>query len=156
MKFAVAAAVLKAREVGKRFPFSIIIAADTVVALGSTIFGKPAGRDDARETLEKLSGRRHRVVTGVAIYRDRDQRLITGRETSFVRFRALPSKAIEAYLDMGSYADKAGSYAIQEVSEAFVESLEGDYDNVVGLPVHLVQKMLERYASSSRPSRRDS
>jgi septum formation protein len=147
-RFAVAAAVLKAREVGERFPSSLIIAADTVVAFGNKIFGKPSNRDDAKDTLKKLSGRRHSVITGVALYRHDEGRWLTGRETTFVRFRKLDRATIEAYLDTGSHADKAGSYAIQEVHDAFVENIEGDYDNVVGLPVRLVKEMLEKFNSA--------
>ncbi len=150
-RFAMAAAVLKAREVGKRYPRSIVIAADTVVALDDRIYGKPADRADARRTLEALSGRTHRVITAVALYRRRDHRLQSGLETSFVRFRKLKGPAIEAYLDTGSHADKAGSYAIQELNGSFVESYEGDYDNIVGLPVQRVKEMMSKFAST-RPS----
>jgi septum formation protein len=150
--FALAAAVLKAREVGKRFRSSLIIAADTVVALDGRIFGKPANRGDARKTLMELSGRKHRVITAVAFYCYRGHRLLARLETSFVRFRKLDGPVIEAYLDTGSYADKAGSYAIQEVGDSFVEALEGDFDNVVGLPVDLVKKMYAAFTSAySRP-----
>ena len=151
-RFAMAAAALKAREVGKRHPRSIVIAADTVVALGGRIYGKPVDRADARKTLEALSGRTHRVITAVVLYRRRDHRLLSGRETSFVRFRKLEGPAIEAYLDTGSHADKAGSYAIQELNGTFVESYEGDYDNIVGLPVRLVGRLLDEFAYS-RPHR---
>jgi septum formation protein len=154
--FALAAAILKAREAGKRFPSSIVLAADTVVALDGRIFGKPANRADARKTLKTLSGRRHKVITAVALYcRDR-HRLMARLETSFVRFRKIDDRAIESYLDTGSHADKAGSYAIQELNGTFIESYEGDYDNIVGLPVELVKEMLDTFLSPRRPLRRDS
>lgn len=149
-RFALAAAVLKAREVGRRFPGAIVIAADTVVALDNRIFGKPAGRGDARRTLEALSGRKHRVITAVALFRGKGHRLAAGLETSFVLFRELKGPEIENYLDTGSGADKAGSYAIQEVNGTFIESYEGDYDNIVGLPVGLAKKMLDDFASARR------
>ena len=148
--FAVAAAILKARDVGDRNPGSTIIAADTVVSLDGEIFGKPAHRDEARATLRKLSGRRHRVITGVALYRKEGERLLTGYEESSVRFRPLDEGTVETYLDTEDHVDKAGSYAIQEVRDAFVEELVGDYDNVVGLPLRLVGEMLERFGAGER------
>jgi septum formation protein len=144
-RFAVAAALLKAREVGERNPASLALAADTVVSLDGEIFGKPADREEARVTLKKLSGSRHRVVTGVALYRKEEGRSLTGYEESQVRFRSLDDRAIESYLDTEDHVDKAGSYAIQEVNDAFVEELVGDYDNVVGLPLRLVREMLGRF-----------
>jgi septum formation protein len=150
VRFAVAAALLKARDVGERNPASLILAADTVVSLEGEIFGKPANRDEARATLKKLSGRRHRVITGVALYRKDEGRCLTGYEESLVRFRALDDRAVEDYLDTEDHVDKAGSYAIQEVNDAFVEELVGDYDNVVGLPLRLVGKMLGRFKAGER------
>ena len=158
--FAVAAAVLKARDVGERNPSSLVLAADTVVSLDGEIFGKPAGREEARATLRKLSGRKHRVITGVALFRKDEGRSLAAYEESFVRFRRLDEKTIESYLDTEDHVDKAGSYAIQEVNDAFVEELAGDYDNVVGLPLRLVGEMLERFRAGEgdgappRPPRR--
>ena len=86
--FAVAAAILKARDVGDRNPASIILAADTVVSLDGEIFGKPANRDEARATLRKLSGRRHRVITGVALYRKEEGRMPHGTRG---KLRPLPA-----------------------------------------------------------------
>ncbi len=145
VRFAVAAALLKARDVGERNPASLVLAADTVVSLEGEIFGKPADRDEARATLKKLSGRRHRVITGVAIYRKSAGRSLTGHEETLVRFRSLDERALEDYLDTEDHVDKAGSYAIQAVNDAFVDELDGDYDNVVGLPLRLVREMLGRF-----------
>jgi septum formation protein len=145
VKFALEAAILKARDIGERHPSSLVIAADTIVCLGDRIIGKPRNREDARRTLEALSGTRHRVITAVALFKKKVNRWLTGYEESFVRFKKLESGAIHAYLNTGDSLDKAGSYAIQEVNDAFVESLEGDYDNVVGLPVELLRRLLERF-----------
>jgi len=150
VRFAVAAALLKARDVGERNPASLILAADTVVSLEGEIFGKPANRDEARATLKKLSGHRHRVITGVALFRKDEERRLTGYEESLVRFRGLDDRAVEGYLDTEDHVDKAGSYAIQEVNDAFVEELVGDYDNVVGLPVRLVAEMLGKFRAGER------
>jgi septum formation protein len=150
VRFAVVAALLKARDVGERNPSSLVLAADTVVSLGDEIFGKPADREEARGTLKKLSGRRHRVITGVALYRKDEGRRLTGHEESLVRFRPLDDRAVESYLDTEDHIDKAGSYAIQEVNNAFVEELVGDYNNVVGLPLRLVEEMLRRFRAGER------
>jgi septum formation protein len=143
--FAEKAAALKAEDVGERYPDAIVLAADTIVCLGDRIFGKPRDRKDAAETLEALSGRRHRVITAVVLYQKNAGRRETSLETSFVRFRTLSPEAIDRYLAAGGFVDKAGSYAIQEVGDAFVESLEGDYDNVVGLPVGKVRELLQKF-----------
>jgi septum formation protein len=150
VRFAVTAALLKARDIGERNPASLVLAADTVVSLEGEIFGKPADRKEARATLRKLSGRRHRVITGVALYRKDEERSLTGHEESLVRFRPLDDRAVEGYLDTEDHVDKAGSYAIQEVNDAFVEELVGDYDNVVGLPLRLVEGMLRRFRAGER------
>ena len=88
------AAVLKARDVGARFPDSLVIAADTVVCLDREIFGKPETREDAAAMLGRLSGRRHRVLTGVALFRAADDRLVVGYETTHVMFKALAPEEI--------------------------------------------------------------
>jgi len=140
--YAVRAAIAKAETVGGAYPHALIIAADTLVCLENEIFGKPADKNEARDMLAKLSGRRHRVVTGIAIYRKSANRLLHDHETSWVTFKALEPEAIERYLDTADYLDKAGAYAIQESGDALVEKLEGDYDNVVGFPVGKVRDLL--------------
>ena len=145
LRFALAAAEAKARDVAERRPSALVIAADTIVCLGDEIFGKPADRGEAEIMLARLSGRKHRVITGVALYRKDEDRLVAGFETSYVLFREIAREAIGAYLDHHEYLDKAGSYAIQEIGDTFVEKLEGDYDNVVGFPVNRVRRMLKEF-----------
>jgi len=143
--FAETAAALKAEDVGGRYPDAIVLAADTIVCLGDRIFGKPRDREDAAATLEALSGRRHRVITALVLCQKSAGRRLMALETTFVSFRTLSPEAIARYLAAGGFADKAGSYAIQEVGDTFVESLEGDYDNVVGLPVGKVRDLLRKF-----------
>jgi septum formation protein len=150
VEFALEAAVLKARDVGGQCPDSLVIAADTIVCLEDMIIGKPRDLRDARRILEALSGTRHRVITAVALFKKDEEKLRSGYEESFVRFRKLDASAIDAYLNSGDPLDKAGSYAIQEVNDAFVESLEGDYDNVVGLPIRLVHGFLEQFLAGEK------
>jgi 23S rRNA (uracil1939-C5)-methyltransferase len=147
LRLALLAAESKARDVGEKFPSSLVIAADTVVNLGDDIFGKPRDRTEARETLRRLSGRRHRVITAVALFRKEDEKLLTGYEISYVTFRTLSEYEIETYLSSSEFLDKAGSYAVQEVGDVFVEKLEGDYENVVGLPVYRVRKLLADFTN---------
>jgi 23S rRNA (uracil1939-C5)-methyltransferase len=145
VKFAVEAAVLKAKTAARSFPAAIVIGADTVVAVHRRILGKPADRGSAREMLRLLSGRRHRVITGLAFYHMEEDRLLTGYELTYVTFRPLSDEMIESYLDQNDYLDKAGAYAVQDVGDAFVRRLKGDYDNVVGFPVEKVARLLARF-----------
>lgn len=140
--FARRAAIAKARAVGAGHPSALIIAADTVVCLDEDIFGKPKSRRQAESMLKKLSGKRHRVVTAVALYQRDQNRTLSGQATSWVTFNKLSRAVIKKYLDANDVLDKAGSYAIQEAGDALVLKLEGDYDNVVGLPIRLLRKLL--------------
>jgi len=145
LRFALAAAEAKAREVGQRRPQALVIAADTIVCLGRELFGKPGDRGEAEAMLNRLSGQKHRVITGVALFRKAENRLVTGFETTYVTFRRLTPEEIHAYLERHEFLDKAGSYAVQEIGDAFVEKLDGDYDNVVGFPVRRVRRLLKEF-----------
>jgi 23S rRNA (uracil1939-C5)-methyltransferase len=149
LAFAIAAAALKAKTAAKTFPESVVIGADTVVALGLQILGKPADKEDARAMLRCLSGRRHRVMTGLAFYRRAEDRLLTGYDLTYVTFRKLSDEMIEDYLAQGTFLDKAGAYAVQEIGDAFVARMKGDYDNVVGFPVEKVRRLLRRFLAPS-------
>jgi 23S rRNA (uracil1939-C5)-methyltransferase len=149
--FALRVAEAKAREVGEKFPSSLIIAADTIVNLEDETFGKPRDSAEAREILEKLSGRRHRVITAVTVYKKDEERILSGYEISYVTFRKLSAEQIETYIEKAEFLDKAGSYAVQEVSDKFVAALEGDYDNVVGFPVKTVRRMLLEFQNPGEP-----
>jgi 23S rRNA (uracil1939-C5)-methyltransferase len=145
VRFAVEAAVRKARAGGEAFPAATVIGADTVVAVGPRLLGKPSDRSEARGMLQALSGKRHRVITGVAIYRRDENRLLANYELTWVTFRPLTEDMIDAYLERGDFPDKAGAYAVQDVGDAFVAQIKGDYDNVVGFPTAKVRALLERF-----------
>jgi 23S rRNA (uracil1939-C5)-methyltransferase len=145
VKFAEEAAVLKARAAAEAFPSSLVIGADTVVAVKGQILGKPRDRREASAMLHALSGRKHKVISGVALYKKDEDKLLTGYEITRVAFRELTEAMIEDYLSREDYGDKAGSYAIQDVGQAFVAAIQGDYDNVVGFPVRKVRRLLERF-----------
>ena len=149
LAFAIAAAVSKAKTAAGTFPEALVIGADTVVALGLRILGKPADREEARSMLRALSGRRHRVITGLAFYTKAEDRLLTGYDLTYVTFRKLSDEMIEDYLDQGTFLDKAGAYAVQEIGDAFVARMKGDYDNVVGFPVEKVRRLLARFVAPS-------
>jgi septum formation protein len=110
-----------------------VLAADTVVALGRRLLGKPADAAEAAGFLALLSGRRHRVITGVAL-RHGERRWSRAVETA-VRFRRLDAAEIESYLASGEWRGKAGGYAIQGRAGGFVPWIGGSYSNVVGLPL---------------------
>ena len=117
-----------------------VLGVDTVVALGPRIYGKPAGRDEARATLEALSGRRHTVIGGLCLVSG-EGRPRTAAATTAVHFRALDDRLLEWYLNTGEWRERAGSYAIQGRGAALVKAVDGDYLNVVGLPVALLLEL---------------
>ena len=118
----------------------LILGADTVVALGSKIFGKPATLSEAAAMLRALSGRTHAVITGVALRR-REQCITKACITS-VTFKALSDNDIAHYHSLLNPLDKAGAYAIQEHGDLIIESIEGSRTNVIGLPMELVKELL--------------
>jgi len=124
----------KATEVAKAHR-GVIIGADTIVTLDDEILGKPGSRAEAREILTKLSGRTHRVLTGLYVVSTFTGQSQEAYEETEVTFRGLSAAEIEWYLDSGEYADKAGAYAIQGKGVIFVEGICGDYFNVMGLPL---------------------
>lgn len=122
----------------------IVLGADTVVAIGNEIFGKPANDEDAYQMLWRLSRTPHRVITGICLYPLWRPKCIVDYDITFVHMRPLNDKEIKTYIESREGADKAGSYAIQETAESYVNKIEGDYDNVVGLPVALVKQLILR------------
>jgi len=136
-------AELKAVDVQSRFPRKKIIGADTVVSCEGRRLGKPADREEAVEMLEMLSGRTHEVITALALISLPDSRQIEAERTRVV-FRKLKSSEIESYINTGECYDKAGGYGIQGYGAALVEGIEGDFYNVVGMPVNLLMEMLKR------------
>ena len=145
VQFAVKASICKAIEVGNRYPSAIVIGADTIVVLKNRIFGKPKNSSDAKRALRSLSGKTHQVITGVAICSKDGDKLISAYESTDVTFKVLSDKEIDDYVSEGSVHDKAGSYAIQDIGGRFIDKIKGDYDNVVGLPVALVIKLLAEF-----------
>jgi septum formation protein len=120
-----------------------VLAADTTVALGTQILGKPANRDDAARILRLLAGTRHRVLTAVAIaFGNRLEMLLS---ESLVTFGTLDEARIASYVDSGESFDKSGAYGIQGRAGAFVERLEGSYSGVMGLPLFETARLLREF-----------
>lgn len=118
-----------------------VIGADTIVVLDGRIFGKPLDERDAHRMLRELSGKTHQVITGVALARA--GQCETFAEITDVCFRELSDEEIAAYVASGEPLDKAGAYGIQGAAGTFVDHIEGDYDNVVGLPVARLERTLD-------------
>ncbi len=127
---------------------AIIVAADTVVVAGDTILGKPHDRDEALQMLQKLSGKRHTVITGVVVNApDKEYRFA---ESTSVFFNELTAEELAFYVDRFQPYDKAGAYAIQEwIGAVGIERVEGDFYNVMGLPVQQLYKVLQPYRKTT-------
>jgi septum formation protein len=130
----------KAGHVGESHPGRLVLGADTTVVVDGEVLGKPRDAAEAGRMLGLLSGRSHQVLTGVCLIGP-DGRSETAVATTTVEFRALTQLEIDAYVASGEPMDKAGAYAIQGGAGRFVTRIDGDFDNVVGLPVALIQAM---------------
>ena len=125
----------KARAVAKKFPDALVLGADTLVVLGTRLFGKPADLAEARRMLQALAGRQHQVVTGLCLVHLRAHRQKTFYDTTEVWFRNLDELQIGNYLQAVNPLDKAGAYALQEQGGLIVDKISGSRSNVIGLPL---------------------
>jgi len=133
-------AQLKAHDVFKKFSDAVVIAADTIVVLGEKILEKPADEKDATRMLSALSGREHKVITGLCVM-DQAKEDLTAVTTT-VHFRKLSPADIAAYVATGEPMDKAGAYGAQAFGSQFIKSVVGSYTNVVGLPLAELKEIL--------------
>ena len=139
-------AFLKAAASGKKIlknRNAIIISADTIVVLDDNILGKPKDKKDAFDMLKSLSGRTHNVYTGFCVMRMKDGKTVCKHVSTEVRFKPLDDEKIKRYIDSGEPMDKAGAYGIQGLGAMLTDSINGDYFNVVGLPVSALSDVLE-------------
>lgn len=143
--YAIRVALDKARVAAGRAKSGIVIGADTIVVLDNTVFGKPADAQDAERMLLALSGRMHRVITGLAMMDIVTAKVLTRASVTRVWFRNITRNEIIAYVKSGEPLDKAGAYGIQEKGALLVERIEGCYFNVVGLPLSLLGEMLSEF-----------
>ncbi len=140
--YAVRVAFDKARLAALRAGAGIVIAADTIVVVDDEILGKPADASDAERMLKMLSGKVHRVITGLAVMDAATGKALTRTSITRVWFRSLAQHEIVSYVASGEPLDKAGAYGIQERGALLVDKIEGCYFNVVGLPLSLVGELL--------------
>ena len=135
----------KAKAVANRHRNAIIIAADTIICFNDKVFGKPHNENEAKRMLNILNGRSHYVITGFTIIDTEEVQSVSRSIVTKVYFKMMTMKKIDAYVRTGEPLDKAGAYAIQGVGAAIVKKIEGDYNNVVGLPVDALMKALRKF-----------
>jgi septum formation protein len=138
-------AARKATAVACRHPEAIVLGADTLVFRDLRHYGKPQDLNDAARMLRELTGHTHQVITGVCLVHWREYRKRLFSELTSVKFRPLDEDRIQAYFARVNPLDKAGAYAIQEEGDMLVESIEGSFSNVVGLPIEALQVELEAF-----------
>jgi len=135
----------KAQAAAPRFPDAVIIAADTIGWLDSQVLGKPGDSRAAFEMLKKMSGRAHLVVTGYTVLDTSSGKQVSASVGTKVYFRTLSDAEIDAYVKTGEPLDKAGAYAIQGLGALLVEKIEGDFFNVIGLPLGALSATLKEF-----------
>ncbi|MBI5374595.1 MAG: septum formation inhibitor Maf [Candidatus Schekmanbacteria bacterium] len=135
----------KARAAAKSFKNEIIIAADTAVVIDGLILGKPATQKRAGEMLRLLSGKTHKVMTGISVVDSETGKSYSACVVTKVIMAKLTDNEIKWYIKSGEPFDKAGGYGIQGIASLFIERIDGDYFNVVGLPVFTLRKLLEKF-----------
>ncbi|MEQ1646262.1 MAG: Maf family protein [Pyrinomonadaceae bacterium] len=138
----------KAAAVSRGYPGEFVLGADTTVVIDEQIIAKPIDLDDARRMLSMLSGNWHEVLTGVAVVRDEEVR--SGIQSTRVKFAQMSDAEINFLAERGDPLDKAGAYAVQAQAALFIEGIEGDYWNVVGLPVSLVYRLVADSVAEAR------
>lgn len=144
-------AELKASRVSTRYPECAVLGADTVIVFGERIIGKPADAAAAKRTLLELAGKTHSVVTGLALLRAGDGTRITWSESTRVTFKAYSAAVADEYMRLVNVLDKAGSYAVQEHGDMLVDRVDGDLDNVVGLPLGRLKRELAELGLAGKP-----
>jgi septum formation protein len=138
-------AIKKAKSVAARHKNALIIAADTIGVMGDKILGKPHTENEACKMLQEISGKCHLVITGFSILDTTTNKIVTGISNTRVYIKKLTRQEIDAYVKTGEPLDKAGAYAIQGIGAVIVEKIEGDYYNVMGLPLHALTEALKEF-----------
>ena len=135
----------KAREVARRHRNAIVIAADTIVVSKGRLFGKPRDKAEAEEMLKSLSGKAHSVITGFTIIDTAVKRELSGSAETRVFFKRLGGDEIASYIRSGEPLDKAGAYGIQGLGAVLIKKIEGDFFNVMGLPLNALVESLKKF-----------
>jgi len=136
----------KAQEASKRFKNAIIIGVDTVGSSHGHILGKPKDREDSARLIRLISGTTHKVVSAVAVINTKSGRTLSATTETLITMEKMDEKEIQAYIDTGEGDDKAAAYAIQGKGSLFIQKIEGDYFNVVGLPIYTLKKLLKKFS----------
>ncbi len=134
----------KAVDVGRHYPDAWVIGADTIVTINGMILGKPKNSEEALDMLGRLSGHEHQVLSGIAVHHLSQGKTERDAVQTAVKMRALSQDEMNWYIGTGEPFDKAGAYAIQEMGSFLIESIQGSYTNVVGLPLSELIQMLKR------------
>ena len=135
----------KAKAVSSEFKNAIILSADTMVAVGSDVIGKPKDLENAKRMLQKFSGKEHLIVTGFTLLDTQTKKMVTKSTETKIWFRKMTAKEISAFVEKEKPLDKAGAYAIHELAAVFIEKIEGDYMGAIGVSVFLLAKELKRF-----------
>jgi septum formation protein len=138
----------KALDIASKISEGIVIAADTEAILGKKILGKPKNKKEAYKMLKNLSGKEHKAITGLAVVNAKTKKLLQDVVVTKVKFRKLNKNLIEKYIATGEFLDKAGAYGIHGKAALLIESIKGDYFNVVGLPLNALNQLLEKFGIS--------
>lgn len=144
-KLAKSISLEKAKLVARNYKNALVIAADTFIVLEGEILGKPTTETEAKRMLEAISGRQHSVITGFTIIDTGNNKVLSSSVETKVHIRELTSKEIDSYVKSKEPLDKAGAYAIQGLGSVIVEKIEGDYFNVIGLPLSTVTESLKEF-----------
>lgn len=138
-------AIGKAQDVMRHYKDALIVGVDTVVAFRDHFLGKPKNKEDAKRILRILSNTTHKVISAICIIDTKNGKNVSGIETTLITIDRLEESDIEAYVNSGEGVDKAGGYAIQGLGALFCKKIEGDYFNVVGLPIYRLRKLLKEF-----------
>ncbi|MBI4453973.1 septum formation protein Maf [Candidatus Woesearchaeota archaeon] len=144
VKLALYHSLEKGKNVAKHFKSGIVISADTIVVYNNKVMGKPSSKENAKEMLRLISGKEHEVITAFAVIDIDKNKIIQDYDASKVKMRILTDKEINDYINYEKPFDHAGAYAIQGKAAVFVEKIEGDYFNVVGLPLFKLNNVLKK------------
>jgi len=143
--FVIRAATMKIKSVLNELDTGIVISADTIVYCNNEFLLKPRSKEDAFNTLKKLSGKVHEVYTGIVVHDIKKEKILYDYEVTKVKMKDLTASEIELYIRSGEPIDKAGAYAIQGIGALFIEKIIGDYFNVVGLPIYKLSLLLKNF-----------
>ena len=135
----------KAFDVAKRNTDRLVIGADTIVALDNEVLGKPKDQNEAYQMIKRLSNKTHKVITGISLINLKENKIIKDYVVSFVTFKDLSEDSIKDYINTNESLDKAGAYGIQGYGALLVDNIQGDYFNIVGLPISRLSDLLKNH-----------